>query len=70
MPDVCCHLTALRLPACLLLQGHDLVVVPSSQTLVFEHTYTFWVSRGRGQSGLGLTGLTVLANPIALHAPS
>lgn len=26
-----------------LLQGHDLVVVPSSQTLVFEHTYTFWV---------------------------
>ncbi|KAL4452411.1 hypothetical protein ABPG75_008073 [Micractinium tetrahymenae] len=23
-------------------EGHDLVIVPSSQTLVFEHTYTFW----------------------------
>ncbi|KAI3438251.1 hypothetical protein D9Q98_000687 [Chlorella vulgaris] len=22
--------------------GHDLVVIPSSHTLVFEHTYTFW----------------------------
>lgn len=26
------------------LQGHDLVIIPSSQTLVFEHSYTFWVS--------------------------
>jgi hypothetical protein len=63
-----CSLTA-RL-ACLPLQGHHLVVVPSTQTLVFEHTYTFWVSGGRGAEPSGLTGLTMIAHCSALRAPS
>ena len=29
------------------LQGHDLVVVPSNRTLVFEHSYTFWGNHRR-----------------------
>ncbi|KAL4450095.1 hypothetical protein ABPG77_010764 [Micractinium sp. CCAP 211/92] len=70
----CCALSShgcairLNLPlAVWLLQGHDLVIVPSSQTLVFEHSYTFWASPGMtglGQAAGGAAG-GQLAGPCA-----